>query len=101
MTRTAHALATGDGVWLVDPVDVPEAMERAAALGAPAGVIQLLDRHNRDCAAIAARLGVPHLRVPAGRPGQPVRGRAACSTSRAGTRSRSGGRSGACSSSPS
>ena len=25
----AHALDTGDGVWLVDPVDVPEAIERA------------------------------------------------------------------------
>ena len=71
MTRTGHALATGDGVWLVDPVDVPDAMERAAALGPPAGVIQLLDRHNRDCAAIAARLGVPHLKVPATIPGSP------------------------------
>lgn len=71
MTRTSHALATGDGVWLVDPVDEPEAMERAAALGPPAGVLQLLDRHNRDCAAIAARLSVPHLRVPAEVPGSP------------------------------
>ena len=71
MTRTGHALATGDGVWLVDPVDVPEALERAAALGPAAGVIQLLDRHNRDCAAIAARLGVPHLKVPADIPGSP------------------------------
>ena len=71
MTRTAHALDTGDGVWLVDPVDVPEALERAAALGTPAGVVQLLDRHNRDCAAIAARLGVPHLRVPSAIPGAP------------------------------
>ena len=71
MTRTGHALSTGAGVWFVDPVDVPEAMERAAALGAPAGVIQLLDRHNRDCAAIAARLGVPHLKVPDAVPGSP------------------------------
>jgi hypothetical protein len=72
MTRTGHALDTGDGgVWLVDPVDVPEAMERAAALGPAAGVIQLLDRHNRDCAAIAARLGVPHLKVPDAVPGSP------------------------------
>ena len=71
MTRTSHALATDDGVWLVDPVDEPEAMERAAALGPPAGVLQLLDRHNRDAAAIAARLGVPHLRVPDSVPGSP------------------------------
>jgi hypothetical protein len=72
MTRTGHALDAGaDGVWLVDPVDIPEAMERVAALGPPAGVIQLLDRHNRDCAAIAARLGVPHLKVPDAVPGSP------------------------------
>jgi len=71
MTRTGHALATDDGVWLVDPVDDAEAMERAAALGPPAGVVQLLDRHNRDCAAIAARLGVPHLKVPPEIPGSP------------------------------
>ena len=71
MTRTAHALDTGDGVWLVDPVDVPEAIERAVALGPAAGVLQLLDRHNRDCAQLAARLGVPHLRLPAAIPGSP------------------------------
>jgi len=71
LTRTAHALDTGDGVWLVDPVDIPEAIERAAALGTPAGVLQLLDRHNRDCATLAARLGVPHLRVPDAVPGSP------------------------------
>jgi hypothetical protein len=35
-------------------------------------VIQLLDRHNRDCAALARRLGVPRHRVPfAGVPGSP------------------------------
>jgi hypothetical protein len=71
LTRTAHALDTGDGVWLIDPVAVPEAIERAAALGPPAGVIQLLDRHNRDCAAVAAQLGVPHLRLPATVPSSP------------------------------
>jgi hypothetical protein len=71
MARTGQALATDAGVWLVDPVDVPEALERAAALGPAAGVIQLVDRHNRDCAALAARLAVPHLRVPAAVPGSP------------------------------
>jgi hypothetical protein len=71
LNRTSHALDTGAGVWLVDPVDDAEAIERAAALGPAAGVIQLLDRHNRDCAAIAARLGVPHLRLPAAVPGTP------------------------------
>jgi hypothetical protein len=71
LTRTAHAIDTGDGVWLIDPVDVPEAIERAQALGAPAGVIQLLDRHNRDCATLAAKLGVPHLQLPSTIPGSP------------------------------
>ena len=63
--RTSHAIRGDDGrVWLVDPVDHPDAMARVAALGEPAAVLQLVDRHNRDCAAIAARLGVPHLSVP-------------------------------------
>ena len=51
-------------MWIIDPVDAPEAMERVAALGPPAAVVQLLDRHNRDCAQIAGRLQIPHLRVP-------------------------------------
>jgi hypothetical protein len=71
LRRTSHALVQDGGVWLIDPVAVPEAIERATALGPPAGVIQLLDRHNRDCAALAARLGVPHLRLPSVVPGSP------------------------------
>lgn len=71
MTRTSHVLADEGRVWLVDPVDWPPAIERATALGTPEGVLQLLDRHNRDSAAIAARLGVPHLRVPETLPGTP------------------------------
>jgi hypothetical protein len=69
--RTCHALADGGRVWLIDPVDVPEAIDRAKGLGDPAGVIQLLDRHNRDCAALAGRLGVPHLRLPEAVPDSP------------------------------
>jgi hypothetical protein len=64
MARASHALHDGSRVWLIDPVDVPAAIDRAAALGEPQAVIQLLDRHNRDCAAVAQRLGVPHLRLP-------------------------------------
>jgi hypothetical protein len=71
MQRAAHALKTPDGVWLIDPFEDAGALERAAALGAPAGVVQLLDRHNRDAAPIAARLGVPHLRLPTAIPGSP------------------------------
>jgi hypothetical protein len=71
MTRTSHVLATDGQIWIVDPVDWPEAIERAVGLGAPAGVIQLLDRHGRDCAAVAQRLGVPHLVVPDAVPRSP------------------------------
>ena len=71
MTRTSHALAAEGRVWLVDPVDWPDAVERARALGEPAGVIQLLDRHRRDCAMLAARLSVPHAATPVEVPGSP------------------------------
>ena len=71
MRRTSHALADDGRIWLVDPVDVPEAIERALALGEPAAVVQLLDRHPRDCAELAARFGVPHLRLPSSVPDSP------------------------------
>jgi hypothetical protein len=64
MTRTSHALAADGKVWLVDALDWPEAIDRALELGEPAGVIQLLDRHDRDCAALAEQLGVPHVVAP-------------------------------------
>ncbi len=70
MARTFHALADGGRVWLVDPLDVPE-LEQADGLGEPVAVLQLLDRHNRDCAAVAARLGIPHLKVPDAVPDSP------------------------------
>ena len=72
MARTCHALVDDGRVWLIDPTDEDEALDRAAALGEPAGVLQLLDRHNRDCAAIAARLGVGHHVVPDAVPGSPL-----------------------------
>jgi hypothetical protein len=70
-TRTSHALAANGKVWFVDALDWEEGLERALALGEPAGVIQLLDRHDRDCAAVAQRLGVPHYFVPASAAGSP------------------------------
>ena len=63
LRRTSHALAGAGRVWLIDPVDAPGVEGRVRALGEPAGVLQLLDRHNRDCAAWATRLGVPHIRA--------------------------------------
>jgi hypothetical protein len=71
MSRTSHALAADGRVWLVDPVRHEPALERALGLGEPAAVLQLLDRHNRDCASLAAELGVPHLVVPAALPDEP------------------------------
>ena len=71
MTRTSHALVDDGKVWLVDPVDVPEAIDRATALGEVAGVLQLLDRHPRDCKALAKRFGVERHRLPSSLPGTP------------------------------
>jgi hypothetical protein len=75
MARAAHALLADQRVWLIDPYEDPAALAAAAELGTPAGVLQLLDRHNRDCKAIAERLGVPLLRLPldaAGTPFEPI-----------------------------
>ena len=71
--RTSHALAVDGRVWLIDPIDGDGVEERVRALGEPAGVIQLIDRHNRDCAALAARLGVPLHVVPSSLPATPFR----------------------------
>jgi hypothetical protein len=61
---TSHALVDDGRVWIVDPTDAPQLDERVRALGEPAGVIQLLDRHNRGSAATATRLGIPLHKVP-------------------------------------
>jgi hypothetical protein len=58
LRRTSHALRVGGSVWLTDVVDGPGLDERIRGLGEPAGVVQLIDRHDRDNAAVAARLGV-------------------------------------------
>ena len=71
MTRTSHALAGEGRVWLVDPVRFEPALARARELGEPTAVLQLLDRHNRDCDAVARDLGVPHVVAPDAFPGTP------------------------------
>jgi len=70
-TRASHALAADGKVWLVDALDWPDAIDRALTLGKPAGVVQLLDRHSRDCAALADRFGVPHVVAPHAVPESP------------------------------
>lgn len=64
MARASHALAKDGRVWIIDPVDDRDAMAKVAELGEPVAVLQLLDRHNRDCQTIADRLGVPLVVLP-------------------------------------
>lgn len=64
MARASHALVSDGRVWIVDPVDDEEVMEKVATLGEAVAVFQLLDRHNRDCQAVADRLGVPLVKLP-------------------------------------
>lgn len=64
LQRTSHAIRAGGGVWVTDAVDGPGLDERIRALGEPAGVVQLIDRHKRDCAAVAGRLGIAHHTTP-------------------------------------
>ena len=71
MQRASHAVVVDGRVWLIDPVDVPEAIERARQLGEIAGVIQLLDRHPRACASLAEHYGVVHHKLPNALPGTP------------------------------
>jgi hypothetical protein len=68
MQRCAHALVVDGRVFLVDAFDADGLEERVRAAGEPAGVIQLLDRHARDCAALARRLDVPLHRLAAPAP---------------------------------
>ncbi len=67
--RTSHALVDDGRVWVVDPVDGEGIVDRIRAAGEPAGVIQLLDRHGRDCARLATVLGVEHHVLPRERVG--------------------------------
>lgn len=64
MQRASHALVDGARTWLVDPVDHPDVRARLRDLPPVAGVLQLLDRHGRDCAAMAADLRVPLVVTP-------------------------------------
>jgi hypothetical protein len=63
VARTSHALRVDERVYLIDPLLGEGVEERVRALGEPAAVLQLLDRHDRDCAGWAERLGVPQVRA--------------------------------------
>lgn len=73
LRRTSHALLVDGLVWLFDPIAGDGVEEQVRAFGEPAGVVQLLDRHGRDCDAMATRLGVPLHVVPTSLPGTPFR----------------------------
>ena len=64
MQRASHALAQDGDVWLIDPVAGEGVTDQLEQLGTVRGVLQLLDRHPRDCAALARHYGVPHLVTP-------------------------------------
>ncbi len=66
MERGSHAVLADGGVWLFDPVDGDGLEEALAGLGAVRGVVQLVDRHPRDCLTLARRFGVPLHTVPTG-----------------------------------
>jgi hypothetical protein len=73
MARAAHGLLDDGRVWLIDPYEDGPALAAVAELGTPAGVLQLLDRHNRDCELLARRLDVPLSRLPVEAVGTPFR----------------------------
>lgn len=58
MRRASHALATDEGVWLVDPLDAPGVDDLVAEFGEVAGVLVLSNYHRRDAATVAERHGV-------------------------------------------
>lgn len=73
MRRASHAVVAGGGTWLVDPVDGEGLDEALGPLPPVRGVLQLLDRHPRDGAALARRFGVPlHVVPEGGVPGLPL-----------------------------
>lgn len=73
MQRASAAVMTAAGLVLVDPVDHHDLDERLAAVGRVVSVVRLLDRHGRDCAAVAARHGVEVVDRPLGEPWPGVR----------------------------
>jgi hypothetical protein len=65
LSRSSCALAVGGGCLVVDPVDAPGLDDALSAIGPVLGVVTLLDRHQRDAATVAARLGADRV-MPVG-----------------------------------
>ena len=64
LQRASHALVHDGRVWLVDPFDVPEAIERAPRSASRPACCSSSSPTTRDGEAIAKRLGVPFLALP-------------------------------------
>lgn len=64
MERTGHALVDRGQIWLIDPIDGPGLDARLGEAGRVVAVVRLLDRHNRDGAAIAERHRAPLITHP-------------------------------------
>ncbi len=59
MERASHAVESDGQLWVVDPVDADGVDDLLAEYGEVGGVVVLLDRHERDAAAVATRHDVP------------------------------------------
>ena len=59
--RASCAIVVGAGTLVVDPVDGDGLDALLSGLPPVIGVVTLLDRHQRDAATVAERLGVPRL----------------------------------------
>lgn len=53
--RASHLLTASDGVWLFDPLDIPDLDAMIADYGDLAGIALFSNYHARDAAAIARR----------------------------------------------
>jgi hypothetical protein len=71
MQRASQALATDEGVLLVDPLDAPGVDDLVTGLGEVAGVVLLSIYHTRDAGLFARRHDVP-VYVPAAVPEEEV-----------------------------
>jgi len=56
--RASHAIATDEGVWIIDPLDAPNVDEHIESLGEVAGVLVLMCWHARDAEQFAERYDV-------------------------------------------
>ena len=59
MRRASHAIESDGQLWVVDPVDADGVDDLIAEYDEVGGVVVLLDRHERDAAAVATRHDVP------------------------------------------